>query len=78
VRREVSRVCRTLGLPGGVSEELGGALGKPEAGVGNDQAYAGEPTPLEKRPPPALSFVGALANPENPGSLTGYGDRCQR
>jgi hypothetical protein len=34
-------------LPSSVSEELGGAFGKPEAGVGDDQPHAGEPASFE-------------------------------
>jgi hypothetical protein len=34
-------------LPSSIWEEIGGAFGKPEAGVGDDQPHAGEPAPFE-------------------------------
>src|SRR6202008_4155078 len=55
-------------LPGGVRKDLGGALGKPQAGIRDDQADTGKASffeMLEEVAPARLIFLGALADAEN-------------
>jgi hypothetical protein len=68
-------------LPGGLGEELGGTLGKPQTGVRDDQPDAVEAAlleMLEERAPARLVFLGPLADAENLPIVTIHADRDQQ
>ena len=68
--------------PGGLGEELGGTLGKPQAGVRDDQPDAAQTALLEmtkERAPARLVLLGSLADAENlPITLAVHRDRHQK
>jgi hypothetical protein len=69
-------------LPGSFWKELGGALGKPNAGIRGDQPDTRQPTfleMLEERAPTRLILLRPLANAENlPITALVHADRNQQ
>jgi hypothetical protein len=66
VAEDVAAPMNHAPLPG--RKELGGAFGKPEAGVADNQRHASEPASfemLEEGAPPRLVLLGALADAGN-------------
>jgi hypothetical protein len=64
-------------LPSRLGKELGGALGQPHAGVGDDQLDAMETAALEvleERAPACLVLFGPFADAESPSGY--HRDNC--
>ena len=82
VAEDVAVPVHDAALPGGLGEELGGTLGKPQAGVRDDQPDAAQTALLEmpkERAPARFILLGSLADAgESPITLAVHGDRHQK
>jgi hypothetical protein len=67
VAEDVAVPVHDAALPGRLGEELGRALGEPQAGIRDNQPQAGEPAlleVLEERAPARFVLLGALSDAE--------------